>query len=42
MANDFVVTDKIPMSEVFDDSDIETFEFPKYTTQVMNLANQNA
>ena len=42
MANDFVVTDKIPMFEVFDGSDIETFEFPKYTTQVMNLANQNA
>lgn len=38
----FIETDKFLMTEVIENSDIETFIFPKYTTQFMNLANQNA
>ncbi len=33
---------KIPCSEVKALLGSETFDFPKYTTQVINLANQNA
>ena len=34
--------EKINISEVIQDPNIETFEFPKYVTQILNLANQNA
>lgn len=34
--------EKINISEVIQDLNIETFEFPKYVTQILNLANQNA
>lgn len=34
--------DKIAIAEVYEASDVEPPTFPKYTTQLMNLANQNS
>lgn len=34
--------DKILVSEVYEASDVAPPDFPKYTTQLMNLANQNS
>ena len=33
---------KIPIKDVFEASNITPYDFPKYTTQIINLANQNA
>ncbi|MCE5300894.1 MAG: MjaI family restriction endonuclease [Spirochaetia bacterium] len=33
---------KIPIEEVFEVNEITPCDFPKYTTQIINLANQNA
>lgn len=34
--------DKIAIAEIYEASDVEPPAFPKYTTQLMNLANQNS
>lgn len=34
--------DKIAVSEIYEASDVAPPDFPKYTTQLMNLANQNS
>lgn len=33
---------KIPIEEVLEVNEITPYDFPKYTTQIINLANQNA
>jgi len=37
-----VIKEKVNILDIIQDLDIETFEFPKYVTQIINLANQNA
>lgn len=34
--------DKIAITEIYEASDVEPPTFPKYTTQILNLANQNS
>ena len=34
--------DRFSASELYEASDIEPYDFPKYTTQLLNLANQNS
>lgn len=34
--------DRVDISEIYEASDVEPPDFPKYTTQLMNLANQNS
>lgn len=36
-----MLEEKIPFDEIYEETDV-TPDFPKYTTQLMNLANQNA
>lgn len=35
-------TEKLPLDQIYEASDIEPYDFPKYTTQLLNLANQNS
>ena len=37
-----MIKEKVNILDIIQDLDIETFEFPKYVTQIINLANQNA
>lgn len=34
--------DRFHVRQIYDVSDIEPYDFPKYTTQLLNLANQNS
>ncbi len=35
-------TEKLPLEQIYKASDIDPYDFPKYTTQLLNLANQNS
>jgi len=37
-----MVKEKINVEKILEDLNVEKFEFPKYVTQIINLANQNA
>ena len=37
-----MATVKVPINQIFEEISIDTFDFPKYTTQIINLANQNS
>ena len=35
-------TEKLPLDQIYQNEEIEAYDFPKYTTQLLNLANQNS
>jgi hypothetical protein len=36
------VQEKIPIDDLYAETEADPLDFPKYTTQLLNLANQNA
>ena len=37
-----MANDRLSADELYDASDLDPYDFPKYTTQLLNLANQNS